>query len=102
MVDRIRDNPLPAVGIAFAAGLALSQSGADRKAADITSSATRDTGSKLGEALDTVVASLVTGVAAAFQERIDEAMQELATVVRGKGATGAKKSGNAGAPSSPD
>jgi hypothetical protein len=83
VTERIRENPLPALGLAFAAGLVLSQSGADRKAAEVTSSATRDTGSKLTQALDGVVASLVTSVAAAFQERIDEAMGELATAVRG-------------------
>ena len=83
VTERIRENPLPALGLAFAAGLVLSQSGADRKAAEVTSSATRDTGSKLTQALDGVVASLVTSVASAFQERIDEAMGELATAVRG-------------------
>jgi hypothetical protein len=96
VTERIRENPLPALGLAFAAGLVLSQSGADRKAAEVTSSATRDTGSKLTQALDGVVASLVTSVASAFQERIDEAMGELATVVRVTGkapATSASPSG---------
>ncbi|MBA2688179.1 MAG: DUF3618 domain-containing protein [Gemmatimonadaceae bacterium] len=83
VTERIRENPLPALGLAFAAGLVLSQSGADRKAAEVTSSATRDTGSKLTRALDDVVAGLVTSVAAAFQDRIDEGMQELVTIVRG-------------------
>ena len=86
VTERIRENPLPALGLAFAAGLVLSQSGADRKAAVVTTAATRDTGSKLTEALDGVVASLVTSVATAFQDRIDEAMKELATAVRGTGA----------------
>jgi predicted RecB family endonuclease len=83
IVDRIKENPLPAVGLALAAGLVLSQSGADRKAAEVTTSATRDTGSKLSEALDGVVATLVTSVTAAFHDRIDEAMKELATMIRG-------------------
>lgn len=86
VTERIRENPLPALGLAFAAGLVLSQSGADRKAAEVTTSATRDTGSKLTQALDGVVASLVTNLAVAFQDRIDDAMQELTTVVRGSGA----------------
>ncbi len=85
VTERIRENPLPALGLAFAAGLVLSQSGADRKAAEVTSSATRDTGSKLTRALDDVVAGLVTSVAAAFQDRIDEGMQEIVTMVRGAG-----------------
>lgn len=83
VTERIRENPLPALGLAFAAGLVLSQSGADRRAAEVTTLATRDTGSKLTRALDDVVAGLVTSVAAAFQDRIDEGMQELATIVRG-------------------
>ncbi len=85
VTERIKENPLPALGLAFAAGLVLSQSGADRKAAEVTTSATRDTGSKLTRALDDVVAGLVTSVAAAFQDRIEEGMQELATMVRGSG-----------------
>src|SRR5437868_6296185 len=96
VTERIRENPLPALGLAFAAGLVLSQSGADRKAAEVTTSATRDTGSKLTQALDGVVASLVTSVASAFQERIDEAMGELATVVRGAGKTPAASTSPSG------
>lgn len=92
VTERIRENPLPALGIAFAAGLVLSQSGADRKAAEVTTTATRDTGSKLTRALDDVVAGLVTSVAAAFQDRIDEGMQELATIVRGTGTKAPTKS----------
>ena len=96
VTERIRENPLPALGIAFAAGLVLSQSGADRKAAEVTTTATRDTGSKLTRALDDVVAGLVTSVAAAFQDRIDEGMQELATMVRGTGRTPARSTAASG------
>lgn len=95
VTQRIRENPLPALGLAFAAGLVLSQSGADRRAAEVTTSATRDTGSKLTRALDDVVAGLVTTVAAAFQDRIDEGMQEIATIVRGAGGRAPTRSTNA-------
>jgi hypothetical protein len=95
VTQRIRENPLPALGLAFAAGLVLSQSGADRRAAEVTTSATRDTGSKLTRALDDVVAGLVTTVAAAFQDRIEEGMQEIATIVRGTGSRAATRSTNA-------
>jgi hypothetical protein len=90
VMDRIKDNPLPAIGLAFAAGLVLSQSGADTRAAEVTTSATKDTGSKLTQALDNVVATLVTNVSTAFQARIDEAMQELTTVVRGSTGNGSR------------
>ena len=83
VVQQIRANPWPSLAVAFAAGLALSRSGADARAAAVTATATRETGSRLSTALDGVVASLVTGVTAAFQDRIDDAVTEIATAVRG-------------------
>ena len=83
VTQKVRDNPWAAVGVAFGAGLALSASRADVKAAKVTAEATKETGSKLGDALDGVVAALITGVTAAFHERIDGAVKEVVTSIRG-------------------
>src|SRR4051812_31234234 len=68
---KVKENPWLAVGIAFGAGVVLSASRVDVKAAKVTSTATKDTGSKLGSALDGVVAALIGGVTEAFHSRID-------------------------------
>jgi uncharacterized membrane protein len=83
VTQKVRDHPWAAVGLAFGAGIALSASHADVKAAKVTADATRETGSKLGVALDGVVATLIAGVAAAFHSRIDAAVSEVVTSIKG-------------------
>jgi hypothetical protein len=84
----VRDHPWPVLAVAFGAGLALSASGSDAKAAVATMAATKGSRTKIGSALDEIVANLMTGVHGALQERIDGWVDEL------KGAIGAP-SGNA-------
>jgi predicted anti-sigma-YlaC factor YlaD len=81
--QKIREYPLASIGIAFGAGVALSASRVDVKAARVTSDATKQTGTKLGSALDGVVAALVTGVTAALHQRIDGAVKEVVSSIRG-------------------
>ena len=83
VTQRVRDHPWPAVGVAFGAGIALSASRVDVKAARVTADATKETGSKLGSALDGVLAALIAGVAEAFQSRIDGAVKEVVSSIRG-------------------
>lgn len=83
VTQKVKDYPWAAVGVAFGAGIALSASRADVKAARVTADATRETGSKLGGALDGVVAALIAGVAGAFQSRIDNAVSEVVTSIGG-------------------
>lgn len=83
VTQRVKDHPWTAVGIAFGAGIALSASRTDVKAAKATADATRDTGSKLGSALDGVVAALIAGVTEAFHSRIDGAVKDVVTSIRG-------------------
>lgn len=82
--QQVKEHPWAAVGIAFGAGVALSASRADVQAAKVTADATKETGTKLGGALDGVVAALIAGVAEAFQSRIDGAVNEVVTSIRGK------------------
>ena len=67
----VRDNPWPALALAVGAGLVLSGSGADAKAAAATLGATKGASSKVGQALDDIVATLMTGVHEAIDQRID-------------------------------
>jgi hypothetical protein len=70
----------------------LSASRADVKAAKVTADATRETGSKLGGALDGVVAALIGAVTAALHDRIDTAVKDVVTSIRGSAGTGTTKS----------
>jgi uncharacterized membrane protein len=81
--QKVRDHPWSAVGVAFGAGIALSASRADVRAAKVTADASKETGSKIGAALDGVVAALIAGVAEAFQSRIDGAVKDVVSSIRG-------------------
>jgi len=86
VVQVVRDHPWPALALAFGAGLALSASGADTKAAVATVAATKGSSTKIGAALDDIVANMMTGVHSALQDRIDGWVGEL------KSALGAPRS----------
>jgi hypothetical protein len=79
----VRDHPWPALAAAVGAGVLLSGSSVDVKAAAATVTATKGASSKLGSALDDVVATLMTGVHQALDDRITGWVDEL------KGAIGA-------------
>ena len=83
VAQKVKDHPWAAVGVAFGAGIALSASRADVRAAKVTADATKQTSSKLGVALDGVVAALVAGVAQAFHSRIDGMVNEVVTSIKG-------------------
>jgi uncharacterized membrane protein len=85
VTQKVKDHPWAAVGVAFGAGIALSASRADVRAAKATADATKETSSKLGMALDGVVAALVAGVAQAFHSRIDGMVSEVVTSIKGDG-----------------
>ena len=77
LVQIVREHPWPALAVAVGAGVLLSGSRADVKAAGATLAATRGASSKIGTVLDDVVAGLVTGVSHAFQHRVDAFVTEL-------------------------
>jgi Protein of unknown function (DUF3618) len=83
VTQRVKEHPWAAVAVAFGAGVALSASRADVRAAAVTTQATKDTGSKLGGALDGVVAALIAGVTEAFHSRIDGAVADMVASIRG-------------------
>ena len=73
----VRDHPWPALAVALGAGVVLSGSGADVKSAAATATATRGASTRIGAALDDFVASLMTGVNSAIQQRVDGWVGEL-------------------------
>jgi hypothetical protein len=79
----VRDHPWPALALAVGAGVLLSGSGADVKAAAAAAGATKGASSKVGAVLDDMVASLLTGVHGALEDRLNGWVDEL------KGAIGA-------------
>jgi hypothetical protein len=83
VAQKVRDHPWAAVGVAFGAGIALSASHADVKSAKVTADATKETSSKLGLALDGVLAALIAGVAQAFNARIDGIVSEVVSSIKG-------------------
>ena len=87
VTQKVRDHPWAAVAVAFGAGVALSASKADVKAAQITSQVTKDTGSKLGGALDGVLAALIAGATQAFHSRIDGMVEDVVTSIKGDSST---------------
>ncbi|HEU4628511.1 MAG TPA: DUF3618 domain-containing protein [Gemmatimonadaceae bacterium] len=85
----VREHPWPAIAVAMGAGFALSGTRADVKAAAAASTAAHATGervSRVGPALDDVVARLLTGVQAVLLERADELVDELRHALGGSGA----------------
>ena len=89
MTQRVKEHPWIAVGVAFGAGVVLSATNADVQAAKATADATQKTGSKLGIALDGVMAALIAGVAEAFHSRVDTAVKDVVTSIRGTSSTSA-------------
>jgi hypothetical protein len=79
----VKDHPWPALALAVGAGVLLSGSSSDIKAAAATAAATKGASSKMGAALDDMVASLVGGVHQALDERVTSWVTEI------KGAIGA-------------
>lgn len=90
----VRDHPWPALALAFGAGLALSASGSDTKAAVATIAATKGSRTKIGSALDDIVANLMAGVHGALQDRIDGWVDELKSAIgTPRGTTSTRRSG---------
>jgi Protein of unknown function (DUF3618) len=92
VAQKVKDHPWASVAVAFGAGVALSASKVDVKAAQVTTDATKQTGTRLGSALDGVVAALVTGVTAALHQRIDGAVKDVVTSIRGDSQTSTRSS----------
>ena len=81
LMQVVRDNPWPALALAVGAGVLLSGSRTDVKAAAATVAATRGASTKVGTVLDDVVANLVNGLHDAFETRVTALVDELKTAI---------------------
>jgi hypothetical protein len=81
VMEMVKANPWPAIALAVGAGVLLSGSGSDVKAAAATVAATKGASNKLSEALDDVVSQLMTGVHSAVDSRVDGWVGELKTMI---------------------
>jgi hypothetical protein len=81
VVEIVRDHPWPALALAVGAGVLLSGSSADIKAAAATTAATRGASSKMGSALDDVMATLLGGVHQALDDRVTGWVDELKSAI---------------------
>ena len=94
--EMVRDNPWPALALAVGAGILLSGSKSDVKAAAATVTATKGASSKLGVVLDEVVASLMSGVNEAINGRVDQWVGEIKTAIGAAQGNGPVKRGGFG------
>ena len=102
VMEMVKANPWPAIALAVGAGVLLSGSGSDVKAAAATVAATKGASNKLGDALDDIVSQLMSGVHGAIESRVDGWVGELKDVI---GAAAAQAGGQRSASSmgtSPD
>lgn len=97
VMEVVREHPWPAIAVAAGAGFALSGTRADVKAAAMTAtaaSATTERASRVGPALDDLIARLLGGVQQVLLERADELVDELRGALggsRGGGGNGASR-----------
>ena len=92
LMQVVRDHPWPALAVAMGAGLALSGTGADVKAAQATTDVTRSARGRVGLALDGLVADLLGGVRGAIEERVDSLIGDVRYAVLGGDGTRAATS----------
>ena len=77
----VKDNPWPAVGLAVGLGYLLSGSRVDVRASASTLAATKGASSKLGGVLDDLVANLMGGLSAAFEQRVEGLVTDLKSAI---------------------
>ena len=73
----VKDNPWPALALAIGAGMMLSGSRADIKAAAATVTATRGASGRLGSVLDDLVSQVVQGFQGAIEHRIESVAHDV-------------------------
>jgi hypothetical protein len=71
VTQMVRDNPWPALALAVGAGVLLSGSRADVKAAAATVTATKGASGRIGTVLDDIVSQVMQGFHAAVESRIE-------------------------------
>jgi len=81
VTQMVREHPWPAIALAVGAGILLSGSKTDVRAAAATVAATKGASSKLGTALDDVVADLMATFQQAFHGHVDRLVGEVKDMI---------------------
>ena len=68
----VKDNPWPALALAVGAGVLLSGSRSDMRAAAATVTATKGASSRIGTVLDDLVAQVVSGFHGAIESKVED------------------------------
>jgi Protein of unknown function (DUF3618) len=85
VAQMVRENPWPALALAVGAGVLLSGTSADVKAASAAALATRGATGKVSSLLDDIVAQVVGGFHGAVEQRIDALAGEVKRVIASPG-----------------
>ena len=85
VAQMVRDHPWPALAIAVGAGVLLSGSKADVKAAAAAVAATKGASSKVAGVLDDVVASVMTAASEALRGQMDHVVGEIKEMIGARG-----------------
>jgi hypothetical protein len=88
----VKDNPWPALALAVGAGVLLSGSKADVKAAAATVVATKGAGSRLSGVLDDIVSQVVAGFHGAIESRIEGLASDVKRAIGGASAAAPARS----------
>ena len=89
----VRENPWPALALAVGAGVLLSGSKADVKAASATLVATKGASSRIGSVLDELVSQVVSGFHGVVEQRIELLANDVKKAI-GSSINGASRSAN--------
>lgn len=93
VMQRIRDHPWPALGVAFGAGVALGVSAAPRgrAATAVPTAVSRAGGGRLSGILEEVIAHLLRGLREVAESQIDNVLADLKLAMRDSGASRARE-----------
>jgi hypothetical protein len=83
VAQRIRENPWPALAIAFGAGLVLSASGAGERAGKAGAEAARFTGGKVGSAFQDMLGKALGGIAMSVRSHVDDIANDMVSSIGG-------------------
>jgi hypothetical protein len=97
----VKDNPWPALALAVGAGVLLSGSKADVKAAAATVVATKGAGSRLSGVLDDIVSQVVAGFHGAIESRIEGLASDVKRAIGGANGATASASSRAASSNAP-
>lgn len=86
----VKDNPWPALALAVGAGVLLSGSRSDMRAAAATVTATKGASSKIGTVLDDLVAQVVNGFHGAIEAKVEGLANDVKRAIGAPTSTGSR------------